>query len=113
MLWLILRGLAAGFIVVAVAEIGRSFPRLSALILTLPLVIPLVFLAMYFREANIAPISRLSREVLVLIPLGLPFFVPMALAQRFEISFWAAFAVGLLIVTVNISLYLWLAPRSI
>ena len=108
-----LRGLAAGFIVVAVAEIARGFPRLGTLILTLPIVIPVVFLMMYLRDGNLAPISRMSQETLRLIPLGLPFFIPLAMAQRWNLSFWPAFLAGLLLVGVTITLYLWLAPRNI
>jgi len=113
MLWMIARGLAMGMVIVGVAEIARVFPRLGALILTLPIVIPLVFLAMYLRDADIEPISRMSRETLILIPLGLPFFVPLALAQRLGWSFWPAFGAGLGIVAVAVSVYLWLTPEGL
>ena len=59
---LILRGLAAGFLVVAVAEIARWWPRVGSLILTLPIVIPVVFLVMYMTDADVRPISRMARE---------------------------------------------------
>jgi hypothetical protein len=112
MLHLVARGLAAGFIVVAVAEIARRFPRLGALVLTLPIVIPAVFAVMYLRDANLAPITRLSREALLLIPLGLPFFLPLALAPRLHLSFWPAFFSGLALVGVTICVYLMMASRS-
>jgi hypothetical protein len=110
---LILRGLAAGFLVVAVAEIARRWPRVGSLILTLPIVIPVVFLVMYMRDADVRPISRMAREILFLIPLGLPFFVPLAAAERMGWSFWSAFAMGLALVTVTIGVYLWLTPRGV
>ena len=113
MLQLLVRGLAAGFIVVAVAEVARHFPRLGALILTLPIVIPAVFVLMYLRDGQLAPVARMSRETLMLIPLGLPFFVPLAFAQRLGLSFWPAFTAGLLLVSATISAYLWLAPRAV
>src|ERR1041384_689013 len=50
------RGAVAGFLVVAAAEIAGRFPRLGALILTLPLVVPIVFLTMYMKTADVAPI---------------------------------------------------------
>jgi hypothetical protein len=110
---LILRGLAAGFVVVAVAELARRWPRVGSLILTLPIVIPVVFVVMYLRDADVRPISRMAREILFLIPLGLPFFVPLAFAERWGISFWAAFATGLALVTMTISAYLVLTPRGV
>ena len=104
-----LRGLGAGLIIVAVAEIARRSQRLGALILTLPIVIPAVFLVMYMRDRQLLPISRMSRETLILIPLGLPFFVPLAFAHKLNLSFWPAFGAGLGLVVVTVGLYLWLA----
>jgi hypothetical protein len=107
------RGAVAGFLVVAVAEIAGRFPRIGALILTLPIVIPVVFLTMYLKNSELAPIARLARETLILIPLGLPFFVPLAVAPRMGIGFWPAFLAGLFMVAGTIAIYLRLAPRGI
>ncbi len=106
------KGLVAGFVVVSVAEVSRRFPRLGALILTLPIVIPAVFVLMYLRSRQLAPISRMSREILMLIPLGLPFFVPLALAEKWGWSFWTAFGGGIGLVTLTIGLYLWATPAN-
>jgi hypothetical protein len=110
---LILRGLLAGFLVVAVAEVARQWPRVGSLILTLPIVIPVVFVVMYLGNADVRPISRMAREILFLIPLGLPFFVPLAVAERMGWGFWSAFVMGLVLVTGTISAYLWLTPRGV
>ena len=100
------RGAVAGFLVVAAAEIAGRFPRLGALILTLPLVVPIVFLTMYMKTADVAPIARLARQTLILIPLGLPFFVPLALAPKMGLGFWPAFIAGLLMVAGSVGMYL-------
>lgn len=110
---LIIRGLAAGFVVVAVAEVARRWPRLGSLILTLPIVIPVVFVVMYLRDADVRPISRMAREILFLIPLGLPFFVPLAVAERMGWGFWMAFGMGLVLVTGTIGVYLWMTPKGV
>lgn len=109
----IAKGFAVGFLVIAVAEVSRRFPRVGSLVLTLPIVIPAVFVLMYLRTRDLAPISRMAREILLLIPLGLPFFVPLALAPRFGWSFWPSFAAGLLLVTATIALYLWMTPKGV
>jgi hypothetical protein len=109
MMSLILRGLAAGAVVVAVSEIAARFPRLAALILFVPIVVPLVFIAMYMKQPNVGPISSLARQSLLLIPLSLPLFVPMALADRWGLSFWGALAVGLALLAGTIGTYLWLS----
>ncbi len=106
---LILKGLAAGAVVVVVSEIAARFPRLAALILFVPIAVPLVFIAMYMKEPSVGPIASLARQSLLLIPLSLPLFVPMALADRLGWSFWAALGVGLALLAGTIGAYLWLS----
>jgi len=109
---IILKGLAAGFAAVIVAEIATRYPRLGALILTIPLLPAGVLLLVYLKANNLAPVCTMSREMLVLIPLGLPVFVPLALAPRLNLSFWPAFVTGLLMVVVTISVYLRFTTRT-
>ncbi|HEX2972733.1 MAG TPA: hypothetical protein VHP11_10395 [Tepidisphaeraceae bacterium] len=112
MLQLILRGLAAGFIVVGVSEIAGRFPRLGALVLTVPVVPVMVLLMMYLKGADLAPVCALSREMLCLILVCLPVFIPLALANRLQLSFWAAYAAGLLLMSAAVTAYIWLAPKN-
>jgi hypothetical protein len=111
LLKLLANALLMGLIVAAVSEVARRFPRLGSLILTLPLVIPAVFVVMYLRDGCLPPISRLARETLILIPLGLPFFVPLALAQRVGLNFWAAMGTGMGLVALTVGGYLLVAPK--
>jgi hypothetical protein len=112
-LQIVLNGLIAGFVIVVVSEIARRFPRLGALILTLPLVIPAVFVVTYLRERSILPITRLSRNALIIIPLTLPFYVPLAFAGRMNLSFWPALALGLVLLAAAVAVYLVLAPKGL
>lgn len=45
--------------------------------------------------------------MLVLVPLSLTFFVPLAFADRLHLTFWPAFATGLTLVTASVGSYLW------
>ena len=105
---LVANGLLAGFIVVAVGEVARRYPRVADVILAVPLVVFAVYAVMYLQTPDLAPISRMARQMLVLVPLSLPFFVPLAFADRLHLAFWPAFAIGLALVTVSVSAYLWL-----
>jgi hypothetical protein len=111
MLQLIMKGLAAGFVVVVVSEIAMRFPRLAALILFVPIVVPLVFVAMYMKNPAVTPVSTLARQSLLLIPLSLPLFIPMAFAERWGLSFWMALWMGLALLAATIGSYLWLTAR--
>jgi hypothetical protein len=108
---LLANAMLTGLVVAAVSEIARRFPRLGSLVLTMPIVIPAVFIVMYLRDRNLPPIARLAREALILIPLGLTFFVPVAFAHRLGLGFWPALATGLSVATATVGVYLLYAPK--
>ncbi len=90
---LLVRAMIAAAVIVAVTEFGRHSPRLGGFILSLPLVSMLAMLS-WFHDHDIAAVSRLSRETLVFVICGLPFFVPLAFAQQLGLGFWGAMATG-------------------
>ncbi|MBA3312605.1 MAG: hypothetical protein H0T47_04835 [Planctomycetaceae bacterium] len=110
--WLILRAFIAAAVVVAVAEVSNRLPRLGALLLTLPVVSIIAFVMAWTKDADLPAVSRLARETLILVPLGLPFFVPLAFADRLGLSFWSAFAIGVALASATIGLWFWLGPSS-
>lgn len=111
MWWTIGKTLIAAGIITAVSEVGNRFPRLGALLLTLPVVSILAFIFTWTGQRDLPAISRLARETLVLVPLGLPFFVPLAFAPRLGLSFWPAFVSGVILASVTIGLWFWLGPE--
>src|SRR5215467_10430857 len=107
MIKFIVNGVIAGFVVVAVSEVARRYPRVADVILAVPLVVFAVYALMYLRVPELAPIARMARQMLVLVPLSLTFFVPVAFAERFNLTFWTAFGMGLALVAASVSSYLW------
>jgi hypothetical protein len=111
-MWMLLvRGVIAGAIVVSVSLLANRNPRLGGFLLTLPLVSILAFTVSWQQKNDLPAISQLARETLVLVPLGLPFFVPLAFADKLGLGFWAAFGSGLVLASVSVGLWLWLGPR--
>jgi hypothetical protein len=110
---LMLRGVIAGAIVVAVIAVSNRSPKLGAFLLTLPVVSVLAFLMAWYSKRDLAGISQLARETLVLVPLGLPFFLPLAFAGRLGLGFWSAFVLGLALASVTVGLWLWLGPKAL
>ena len=108
---LIVKALISVAVIVAVAELSSRMPRLGALLLTLPLVSILAFIMTWNKDHEMATITLLARETLILVPLGLPFFVPFAVADRTGLSFWPSFVVGVLLATLTIACWFWLSPR--
>lgn len=62
-------------------------PRLGGLLLSLPLVGILAFVMSWTRYHDLPTISRLVRETLILVPLGLQFFVPLAFADHLGVDY--------------------------
>jgi hypothetical protein len=112
MLSLILRVVIPVIVIVAVSEISHRMPRTGALLLSLPLVSILAFVASWYRDGDLHSLSAMARETLILVPLGLPFFLPLAFAERLGLGFWTATGVGLLLAGTTIGVWLALAPEA-
>lgn len=110
--WNIVRVLIAAVTIVVVAALSKRYPRYGALLLSLPLVSILAFLMSWFQYRDVSAVSRLARETLVLVPLGLPFFVPFALAPRLGWGFWPSLAGGVVLATLAIGAWMLLAPAE-
>ena len=110
---LVVRGVIAGIVVVGVTVLSNRSPKMGAFLLTLPLVSILAFVSAWYGRGDLTGISRLARETLVLVPLGLPFFVPLAFAGRIGLGFWTAFVAGLALASITIGCWLWVGPKSL
>jgi len=88
------RFVVAGTIVVLVTELSQRYQRIGALTLTLPIVSMIAFVSVWTRLGDLRAVSSIARETLILLPLTLPFFLPLAFAERFGLGFWSAFATG-------------------
>ena len=113
MLWMLVKTLISAAIIVTVSELSSRFPRTGALLLTLPIVSILAFGMSWQEHHNLPAISRLARETLILVPLGLPFFVPLAFAERLGLGFWTASGLGLVFASTTIGLWFALGPKSL
>lgn len=110
--WNLARVVLTALIVVTVAELSKRFPRAGALLLSLPLVSILAFIAAWLQHHDLPAISRVSRETLVLVPLTLPFFLPLAFAERLGLGFWGAFASGIGLASLAVFAWLWTAASG-
>lgn len=109
MLW---RAIIAGLVVASVSELADRFPRLGALLLTLPIVSIVAFVAVWNKEQELTTIARLARETLVLVPLGLPLLIPLAFSERLGLGFWTALVAGVILASATIGLWFCLGPQA-
>lgn len=107
----LLRIVIPAVVIALVAEISRRSPRTGGLLLTLPIVSILAFTAAWIKDHDLPAISKLARETLILVPLGLPFFLPLAFADRLTLGFWQALVAGLLLASATIGIWLVYGPK--
>jgi len=109
--WNIVRATIAGVTIVVVAELSKRHPRIGGLVLSLPLVSILAILVAWLQHRDLPAIARLSRATLILVPLGLPLFVPLALAPRLDLGFWPALVIGIVLAALATGGWLLLGLR--
>jgi hypothetical protein len=112
MWWNMLRAAIAAAIIVGVSELSRRHPRIGALLLSLPIVSILAFGMAWLRHHDLPSISRMAKETLILVPLGLPIFVPLAFSRSGGLGFWSALALGILLAAAAIGVYYWCSIPS-
>ena len=112
MFWMIVKAQISAVVIVAVAEISGRVPRLGALLLTLPIVSILAFIMTWNKDHEMSTITQLARETLVLVPLGLPFFMPFAFANRTGMTFWPSFALGVILASLTIGAWFWIGKLT-
>lgn len=106
------RAIIAGLVVAGVSELADRLPRFGALLLTLPIVSIVALIAVWNKEQDMTTVSRLARETLVLVPLGLPVFIPLAFSERLGLGFWSSLVAGIVLATATIGLWFWVAPET-
>ena len=111
MFWTLVKATISAAVIVAVADVSGRFPRLGALLLTLPIVSILAFVMTWHQDGEMTTISHLAKETLVLVPLGLPFFVPLAFSDRTGLSFWPSFFLGVILASCTIGLWFRFGPK--
>ena len=111
MISLIIRIVIPAIIIFLVSELSRRSARLGALLLTLPLVSILAFAASWSKDHDLKSLSQMAKETLILVPLGLPFFVPLAFADRLGLGFWSAMLAGLILASMTIGAWLAFGPK--
>lgn len=110
-MWRFIRWFLAALTLAVVTYVAEKNPRLGAFILTLPILSILAIILQWQQTQDLGVTSRFARETLVLVPLGLPFFIPLAFAERLGMGFWAAISFGLLLASITIGSWLLIGPK--
>ena len=111
MLYLIIKALLSGVIVMAVSEIARRSPAFGALVVSLPLVSLLGILWLWRDTHDATRIAALSQATFFYVLPSLPMFLAFPAMLRHGIGFWAALLAACLLTILLYGLTVLVAAR--
>jgi len=81
-------------------------------LLTVAIMSIMAFSMTWLRDHDLKNLSQLARETLILVPLSLPFFIPLAFVEQLGLQFWSALAAGLGLAVLTIGAWLVFGPST-
>ncbi len=111
MTFLIIKFLTTAAIIVAVSEIAKRTDRLGALIASLPLVMVLTIIWMYFEKQSTEKIASLSNYAFWYVIPTLPMFIIIPWMLRKGIHFWATLGSSVILTFICFIITAWIAKR--
>jgi hypothetical protein len=111
MLYLIVKALLSGVIVMAVSEIARRSPAFGALVVSLPLISILAILWLWRDTGDSERVADHAEATFWYVLPSLPMFLVFPALLRHGIGFWPALAVSCLPTFVLYLAAVWLAAR--
>ena len=96
-----LKTLLAAFIISFVSWLAGKKPVLAGFITALPLTTILALAFTQIEWKNGAGSVEYAKSVFVAVPVSLLFFIPFLMAQRFSLSFWTCFSIGIILLGVG------------
>ena len=108
--WNVVRVVVAAVTIVVVAELSKKFPRYGALLLSLPILSILAFIFSWAQYHDLPAISKLAKETVILVLLGLPFFLPLIYSSFLGLGFWQSLVLGIALATLTMGAWLAFGP---
>ena len=94
-------------IISAALFIAKTNPVLGGFIISLPLS---TLIALGFSKAqnqDLAGTFMLAKSIFVSVPVTLLFFVPFLFAEKWKLSFWSAYFMGIVLLGVSFFIHRW------
>ncbi|MEO8301136.1 MAG: DUF3147 family protein [Rhizomicrobium sp.] len=111
MIYLIVKALLSGVIIMAVSEIARRSPTFGALVASLPLVSLLAIIWLWRDTKDVSRIADHAEATFWYVIPSLPMFLVLPWMLRSGVTFWLALAGACLLTVVLYSLTVLLAAR--
>ncbi len=103
--WLFLVKLLVSALAIAAAtEVAKRAPFWGAVIIAAPLASILALSWLYAETRDNELVTRFARDILLLVPVSLVFFLPFLLERRTQLGFLANLLIGLALLVVAVVL---------
>ena len=83
------------------AWLSKKSPQAAGFLIALPLASIIVLPLSFWQHQDAAASIELGKEILKALPVSISFFIPFALANRFDLGFWQAYGLGLLALVLS------------
>jgi hypothetical protein len=111
MLYLVVKALLSGLIIMAASEAAKRSPAYGSLLVSLPLVSILAMIWLWRDTGDNERIAALSEGTFWLVLPTLPMFLVLPVMLRHGLAFWPALAVACALTVALYLLTIWLLPR--
>ena len=111
MIYLVVKALLSGMIIMAVSEIARRSPAFGALVVSLPLVSLLAIIWLWRDTKDVVRIANHAEATFWYVIPSLPMFLALPWMLRSGFSFWLALASSCLITVLLYGLTVIVATR--
>ena len=96
------------FVVVLISEIAKRSTVFAGIVASIPLTSLLAFIWLYFDTQDINSIRELSRNILLMIPPSLVFFVTIYFLIRWKFSFYISLGLSIILTAFVYWLYIYI-----
>jgi hypothetical protein len=91
--------------------IAKTNSILGGFVLSLPLSTLIVLALSKVQGQDVGNTFMLSKSIFVGVPLTLVFFIPFLLADKFKISFWTSYGMGVAFLLLSFFAHRWIVAR--
>lgn len=88
--------------------IAKANPVLGGFVISLPLSTLIVLALSKIQGNSVGDTFVLAKSIFVGVPLTLGFFLPFLVAERFKLSFWSCYGLGLSLLLLSFLAHRWI-----
>lgn len=98
-------------IISATLWIAKANPVLGGFLISLPLSTLIVLALSKIQGNSVGDTFELAKSIFVGVPLTLGFFLPFLAAEKFKLSFWACYGLGLSLLLLSFYGHRWIMSQ--